>query len=90
MAKNSYYSQYSTNDKKYECRTGPFEGFFVSSVEFCDVKNSMKKRHKDNRDNKTGPPGPPGPQGPPGPRSKDQRTQGLPGTNGTNGSDQWS
>ena len=20
---------------KYECRTGPFEGFFVSSVEFC-------------------------------------------------------
>ena len=20
---------------KYECQTGPFEGFFVSSVEFC-------------------------------------------------------
>ena len=20
---------------KYECRTGPFEGFFVTSVEFC-------------------------------------------------------
>jgi hypothetical protein len=32
---NSYYSQYPTDDKKYECRTGPFEGFFVSSVEFC-------------------------------------------------------
>ena len=30
-----YYSQYPTEDKKYECRTGPFEGFFVSSVEFC-------------------------------------------------------
>jgi hypothetical protein len=25
--------------KKYECRTGPFEGFFVSSVEFCDAKH---------------------------------------------------
>jgi hypothetical protein len=22
------YSQYPTDDKKYECRTGPFEGFF--------------------------------------------------------------
>jgi hypothetical protein len=30
---NGYYSQYSTYDKKYECRTGPFEGFFVGSVE---------------------------------------------------------
>ena len=29
------YSTYPTDDKKYECRTGPFEGFFVSSVEFC-------------------------------------------------------
>ena len=32
---DSYYSQYPTDDKKYECRIGPFEGFFVSSVEFC-------------------------------------------------------
>jgi len=32
------YSKYPTNDKKYECRTGPFEGFFVSSVEFYDAK----------------------------------------------------
>ena len=23
------YSQYPTEDKKYECRTSPFEGFFV-------------------------------------------------------------
>ena len=30
-----YYSTYPTDDKPYECRTGPFEGFFVSSVEFC-------------------------------------------------------
>jgi hypothetical protein len=28
--------------KKYECRTGPFEGFFVSSVEFCDAKHIKK------------------------------------------------
>ena len=24
---DSSYSQYPTDDKKYECRTGPFEGF---------------------------------------------------------------
>jgi hypothetical protein len=27
--------QYYEEDKRYECRTGPFEGFFVSSPEFC-------------------------------------------------------
>ncbi|HEY5736867.1 MAG TPA: hypothetical protein VIS28_01210 [Nitrososphaeraceae archaeon] len=27
------YSQYPTDDKKYECRTGPFEGFF----KFCRI-----------------------------------------------------
>jgi len=32
---DSSYSQYPTDDKKYQCRTGPFEGFFVGSVEFC-------------------------------------------------------
>jgi hypothetical protein len=32
---DSSYSQIPTEDKKYECRTGQFEGFFVSSVEFC-------------------------------------------------------
>ena len=25
---DNYYSQYPTDDKKYECRTGPFEGLF--------------------------------------------------------------
>ena len=55
---NSYYSQYPTDDKKYECRTGPFEGFFVSSVEFCKFKDDSK----DN--NRTGPQGIPGPAGP--------------------------
>ena len=32
---DSSYSQYPTDDKPYECQTGPFEGFFVGSVEFC-------------------------------------------------------
>ena len=59
--------------KKYECRTGPFEGFFVSSVEFCKFKFDDNKRY--NRDNRTGTQGPPGLQGP-------QDTMGLPG-NGT-------
>ena len=31
----SSYSQYPTEENKYECQKGPFEGFFVSSVEFC-------------------------------------------------------
>ena len=32
---DSSYSQYPTSYKPYECQTGPFEGFFVGSVEFC-------------------------------------------------------
>ena len=61
---------------------GPAEGFFVSSVEFCNIFNLMIKKHerKDIINNQTvihGPPGLPGPQGP----------QGPPGTNGTNGED---
>jgi parallel beta-helix repeat protein len=33
---NNYYSpKDSDNKKKYVCKDGPFEGFFVSSVEFC-------------------------------------------------------
>ena len=39
------YSQYPTEVNKYECRTGPFEGFFVSSVEFC---KHVKFDDKDN------------------------------------------
>jgi hypothetical protein len=72
---DSYYSQYPTDDKKYECRTGPFEGFFVSSVEFCkNIKfDKDDRKDRDRDDNKTGPQGPPGPQGP----------QGPPGANGT-------
>ena len=57
---DSSYSQYPTDDNKYQCRTGPFEGFFVSSVEFC---KHFKFDDKKDRDTKVGPPGP---QGPPG------------------------
>src|SRR5215216_5286438 len=59
---DGYYSQYPTDDKKYECRTGPFEGFFVSSVEFCKhVKFDDRKDH--SRDNRTGTQGPQGDTG---------------------------
>jgi hypothetical protein len=77
------YSKYPTDDKPYECRTGPFEGFFVSSVEFCKhIKFDDNKRdHRDNRDNRTGTQGPPGPAGPQGP----QGIQGLPGSTGATG-----
>jgi hypothetical protein len=37
---DSSYSKYPTDDKPYECRTGPFKGFFTSSVEFCNVKHN--------------------------------------------------
>ncbi len=68
---DSYYSQIPTDDKKYECRTGPFEGFFLSSVEFCKhVKFDDRKDH--SRDDRTGTQGPPGPQG----------IQGIQGENG--------
>jgi hypothetical protein len=83
--RDSSYSQYPTDDKKYECRTGPFEGFFVSSVEFCKhIKFDDKDDRKDIRDNRTvtqGPPGPPGPAGPAGPAGP-QGIQGPPGPSG--------
>ena len=72
---DSYYSEYPTDDKKYECRTGPFEGFFVSSVEFCKHIKLDDKDRKDSRDNRTGIQGPPGPQG----------IQGPPGATGATG-----
>ena len=86
---DSYYSQIPTEDKKYECRTGPFEGFFVSSVEFCKHVKFDKDDGKDNRTGTQGPPGPvgatgaTGPQGPPG--ETGQVIQGLIGPNGTQG-----
>jgi hypothetical protein len=85
----SDYSDYKTKDKKYECRTGPFEGFFVGSVEFCDAKHDKKDKDRDDRDrdNKTGAQGPPGPRGPPGANGTNglPGAPGAPGANGTNG-----
>jgi len=50
--RDSSYSQYPTDDNKYQCRTGPFEGFFVSSVEFCKhIKFDDKDRKDISRDN---------------------------------------
>jgi Collagen triple helix repeat (20 copies) len=82
---NSYYSQYPTDDKKYECRTGSFEGFFVSSVEFC--KHVKFDDNKKDRDSKVGPPGPQGPKGDTGATGATGATgsQGLPGTPGLQG-----
>src|SRR5215212_7886701 len=84
--RDSSYSQYPTDDKKYECRTGPFEGFFVGSVEFCKhIKFDDRKDH--TRDNRTGTQGPAGingsngAQGPPGP----QGIQGIQGPQGQTG-----
>ena len=83
------YSKYATEVNKYECRTGPFEGFFVSSVEFCKFKFDKDDRDRDSN-NQTGTQGPSGPQGPPGADGTDgedgaQGPQGPPGVNGTQG-----
>ena len=57
------YSKYATEENKYECQKGPFEGFFVSSVEFC-----KHLKFEDNRkDNQSGTQGPPGPTDATGP-----------------------
>ena len=87
------YSEYQTEEYKYECQTGPLEGFFVSSVEFCKHLKFDNDRKDHNRDNKvvaagvqgsqgetgeTGATGPPGATGEAGP-------QGLPGNDGSRG-----
>jgi hypothetical protein len=95
---DSSYSTYQTDDKKYECRTGPFEGFFVNSVEFCKFNkfDDRKDDRKDSRDNRTGTQGPPGetgatgPQGPPGSKGDTGATgargpQGIQGERGEQG-----
>ena len=47
---DKYQSYYPTNDYKFECKKGPFAGFFVESVEFCDpelpVKDPIEKKDK--------------------------------------------
>ena len=83
----SSYSTYPTENKKYECRTGPFEGFFVGSVEFCKHVKFDKDDRKDNRTGTQGPPGPAGPTGPQGPPGPAGPTgpQGPPGNTGAPG-----
>jgi hypothetical protein len=76
------YSKYPTDNNKYECRTGPLEGFFVSSVEFCKFNKFDDKDSK--RDNRTGTQGPVGPQGPPGINGSNG-TQGIQGPAGPQG-----
>jgi hypothetical protein len=78
---DSSYSQYPTEDNKYECQTGPLEGFFVSSVEFCKhVKfNDKDNERKDN--NVTGVQGPQGERGLTGATG----ATGSPGADGMNG-----
>jgi hypothetical protein len=78
------YSKYPTDDNKYECQTGPLEGFFVSSVEFCKhVKFNDKDDRKDN--NRTGTQGPQGIQGPPGSAGGQPGPQGPQGPQGERG-----
>jgi hypothetical protein len=48
---NNNYNKYPTKDKKYECRTGPFEGFFTSSVEFCKSDNRKDNGYDDSDKN---------------------------------------
>jgi hypothetical protein len=75
---DSSYNQYPTGDKKYECRTGQFEGFFVSSVEFCKhVKFDKDYDRKDN--NQTGTQGPPGATGATGPQGQAGADSTVPG-----------
>ena len=96
------YSKYPTDDNKYECQTGPLEGFFVSSVEFCKhVKFNYKDDRKDNptgTQDQAGPAGAditiPGPAGPAGPAGADSTVPGpagadsiVPGPAGPAGAD---
>jgi len=60
---DSSYSAYPTDDKKYECRTGPLEGFFVSSVEFCKFTFDKDDSRKDIRKGTQGPAGQAGTDG---------------------------
>ena len=78
------YSKYPTEDKKYECQKGPFEGFFVSSVEFC---KNVPIRNGTSNQGPAGPQGIPGASGPPGPQgfAGPPGQQGLPGISGSQG-----
>ena len=83
---DNIYSKYPTEENKYECQKGPFEGFFVSSVEFCKrVASLADNRGDDNQIGTQDPAGPQGPQGPPGPAGGLPGPQGPPGPAGVAG-----
>jgi hypothetical protein len=44
------YSKYKTQDKPYECQRGPFQGFFVSSAEFCKASFDDRKDRNHDKD----------------------------------------
>jgi len=48
---NDKYFKYPTKENNYECRTGPFEGFFVSSVEFCKSDDRKDNGYDDSYKN---------------------------------------
>jgi len=78
---NNSYSKYPTDDKKYECQTGPLEGFFTSSVEFCKLKIAQGPQGPIGPTGATGATGATGPEGPKG----DKGDTGAIGPNGTQG-----
>jgi hypothetical protein len=66
------YSKYPTKDKKFVCPDGPFKGFFVTNLTFCNVELPE------------GPQGEPGPAGANGTNGING-TNGRDGVNGTQG-----
>jgi hypothetical protein len=78
---NDKYSEFKTKDHKYECRTGPFEGFFVSSVEFCNIKIPGSQEGSSSSTDPQGIQGLKGDKGDPG----QQGIQGLKGDKGDPG-----
>ena len=97
----SSYSQYPTEENKYECQKGPFEGFFVATPEFCKLRlptpGSQEQPGPQGPQGETGPQGeigqtgatgaqgPLGPQGPPGPAGGQPGPQGPQGPAGMPG-----
>ena len=49
------YSEHKTKVNKYVCQRGPFEGFFVSSVEWCEPKKFEDDKFDDKKIIKEGP-----------------------------------
>ena len=65
---DSSYSEYPSKDNKVQCKKGPFQGFFVSSVEWCDAKKFDDDKFDDKKIIKQGPKGDKGDKGDPGPK----------------------